>query len=113
MISESFVVGCNSISVYGGVVVLDLMGLSPTERDAQGQPSKEMRQRIIMTPQATLETFNAMQGLMARLEQQGLVKRTGPTDTPASVDAPEEESDRTKQKGKKDKSNGQPKTPNF
>ncbi len=110
MAPESFVVGCGSISVYGGVVILDLMGLSPTERDAQGQPLKEMTQRVIMTPQAALETFNAMQGLMNVLEQRGLVKRTDasgapadPADTQASPGGDRKPRSRS----------GQPRTPNF
>ena len=121
MFSENFIVGFGSIALYSGVVVLDLTGLSPTERDAQGQPTKELRQRIVMTPEAMLETFNAMQSLMAKLEQQGLVRRTGPGDAPTpataqvedSDEAKTEEGEKAKKKGKKGKGDGQPKTPNF
>ncbi len=108
MFSESFIVGFGSIGLYSGVVVLDLTGLSPTERDEQGQPTRELRQRIVMTPQAMLETFNAMQGLMARLEQAGLVKRADPTEQAGTPEAQGSGGEPKKPGGR-----GQPKTPNF
>jgi hypothetical protein len=76
MTTENFVVGCEGIGFHGGVVLVDLAGLSPTQKDAEGRPLREPRVRLIMTPEGMLETVNAMQGMIARLVEVGLLKRT-------------------------------------
>lgn len=75
MSKETFVVGCQGIGFHGGVLMVDLVGLSTTEKDAEGRPMREPRLRLIMTPEAMLETMNAMQGIAVRLVEKGVLKR--------------------------------------
>lgn len=113
MPEEKFVVGCAAIGLYSGAVFLDLNGLSMTERDDKGQPVRELCQRIIMTPDALLETFNAIQGLLARLEQAGVIKRTQPgAQAAGGADQPPAE-EKTDKKAKSGDGGKQPKSPNF
>lgn len=46
--------GIGAISVVGGTVRLDFVSLSPTERDANGQPKAVFSQRIIMSVEGFL-----------------------------------------------------------
>ncbi|MFH1034537.1 MAG: hypothetical protein V1806_08525 [Pseudomonadota bacterium] len=75
MSKETFAVGCGGIGFHNGVVMIDFTGLSATEKDAEGRPAKEMRQRIIMTPDALLETFNNIQGMINKLVEVGVLKK--------------------------------------
>lgn len=75
MADETFAVGCSGVAFHGGVVILDLVGLSQTEKDADGKPVRELRQRIIMTAEGMLETYNAISGMMGKLEEVGVIKR--------------------------------------
>lgn len=79
MSKETFAVGCGGIGFHNGVVMIDFTGFSTTEKDEEGRPQKEMRHRVIMTPDALLETFNAIQGMMNKLLEVGILqKREGP-----------------------------------
>lgn len=101
---DNFVVGCEGIGFHGGVVLVDMAGLSDSQKDAEGRPLREHKLRLIMTPEGMLETVNAMQGMIARLVEVGLLKRT---DGPAPGQGP----------GAPGASNiggnGQPQSPNF
>jgi hypothetical protein len=99
---ETFAVGCGGVGFHNGVVMIDFLGFSLTEKDAEGRPQKEMAHRLIMTPDALLETFNAMQGMMNKLLEVGILqKREGEAPTPAGPAAVSPALQ------------GQPKSPNF
>lgn len=78
MSDEVFSVGCSGVAFHGGVVILDLVGLSHTEREEDGKPKRELRQRIVMTAEGMLETYNAMRGIIGKLEEAGVLKRKEP-----------------------------------
>ena len=110
MHNESFVVGCDSAAFHNGVVILDLAGLSAAERDSEGRPKRELRCRLIMTPQAMLETMGAMQGIAKRLAEIGVL-RPGEAGQagPAAPGSPDKTDD-----GKKGGNGGDtPNSPNF
>lgn len=97
MSKETFAVGCGGIGFHNGVVMIEFTGFSLADKDAEGRPLKVPAHRVIMTPDALLETFNAMQGIMNKLLEVGILqKREGaePGAAPAPV-------------------TGQPKSPNF
>lgn len=103
MTSEIFVVGCEGIGFHGGVVLVDMAGLSTTQKDSDGRPLREPRVRMVMTPEGMLETVNAMQGMIARLVEVGLLKRTEGQGQGGSQG----------EAGKAAPGGGQPKSPNF
>lgn len=94
--SESFVVGCRGISFHQGIVLIDLDGLSPTAKDDQGHPVRELGHRILTTPPGLVEMFNAIQGILDKLVEVGVLTRQEGTVAPHP-----------------EKAGGQPKTPNF
>jgi hypothetical protein len=75
--------GIGTITVIGGTVRLDFMSLSPTERDANGQPRPVFRQRIIMSVDGFLRSSAKVQEAVQALSkisgmQQQVVSQPGP-----------------------------------
>lgn len=72
---ELFADGIMELGFGNGMVRMDLYSLSAVERDDDGNPKKEFRQRIIMPPQGFLESFSTMQEMFKRLEDAGVIRR--------------------------------------
>ena len=95
---ELFADGIGEIVLSGGMVRMDLVALTGTQRDEDNQPKLEFRQRIVMPPDGFLRSFSAMEDLVKQLIKAGLVKpREGDQ---ALV-------------GEATKQDDQPKSPNF
>jgi len=54
--------GVGGITIIGGVVRIDLVTLSPTEKDASGQPKAVFQQQIVMGAEAFLRSTEKMHG---------------------------------------------------
>jgi len=72
---ELFADGIGEITLVGGMVRIDWVSLSVTERDEQGQPSLEFRQRVVMPPEGFLRSFSAMEDLVKKLVDAGVIRR--------------------------------------
>ncbi len=65
--------GFGQIHFAGGMIRIDMVNLEPTE---EGKPPvPETTSRLIVPPQGFLAMFNAMQQMIGKLEEAGLVKR--------------------------------------
>ena len=71
---ELFADGIMEIGFANGAVRIDLCSFSAKERDQDGNPVKEFRQRVVMPPQGFLESFGAMQEMFRRLQEAGVIK---------------------------------------
>jgi hypothetical protein len=71
---EIFADGIGEIVLSGGMVRLDLVALSGSQREASDKPKLEFRQRIVMPPDGFLRSFSAMEDLVRQLVDAGLVK---------------------------------------
>ncbi len=91
-VAELFADGIGDISFGAGVVRIDLYSFSATDKDAAGNPGRELRQRVIMSPQGFVESFAAMQAMIGRLRQAGIVRAesdgAGAPEEPARAEAP-------------------------
>jgi hypothetical protein len=76
MHAEVFTDGIEEITVTGTIVRVDLVSLSPTERDANGLPKRTFRQRLIFSPEAFANSVEVMQGALRGLVDAGVVTRT-------------------------------------
>ena len=90
---EVFADGIGEIVLSGGMVRMDLVALTGSQRDEENQPRLEFRQRVVMPPDGFLRSFSAMEDLVKQLIKAGLVKpREGeaaaPTVAPATEDQP-------------------------
>jgi hypothetical protein len=85
MHAEVYTDGIDEITVGGSIVRVDLVSLSPTERDANNAPKKVFRERLIFSIEAFANSVEVMQNALQGLVDAGIVKRN---QARASVDAP-------------------------
>jgi hypothetical protein len=76
MHAEVYTDGIDEITVGGAIVRVDLVSLSPTERDANNAPKKVFRQRLIFSVEAFANSVEVMQNALQGLIEAGVVKRT-------------------------------------
>jgi hypothetical protein len=84
MHAEIYTDGIDEITVGGTIVRVDLVSLSPAERDANNAPKKVFRQRLIFSVEAFANSVEVMQNALQGLVDAGIVKRN---QSNASVDA--------------------------
>lgn len=78
MHDELYTDGIDEIMVSGTIVRVDLISLSPTERDANNIPKKVFRQRLIFSAEAFANSVEVMQNALQGLVDAGVVKRGTP-----------------------------------
>jgi len=76
MSNEIFSDSIGEISVTGSVVRIDLVSMSPTERDENKVPKPVLRERIVMPVEGFVQSFTLMAQVMQQLEKSGLIKKT-------------------------------------
>lgn len=82
---EVFADGMGEITLSGGMVRIDLICLSATQKDSEGKPELELRQRVVMPPDGFLRSFSAMEDLVQKLIKAGVVKQRDQTDIVATT----------------------------
>ncbi|MGC4024894.1 MAG: hypothetical protein QM744_06910 [Mesorhizobium sp.] len=92
MADELYSDGIGEITVTGTIVRIDLVSLSPTERDLKGNPKPVFRQRIIMPIDAFANSVDVMDKALAGLVDAGAVRRAPEvTPLPGAATAPVEQ----------------------
>ena len=76
MQEEVYSDGVAEITVTGPIVRIDLMSLSPTERDARNNPKPVFRQRIVMPIDAFANAVELMQKAVNGLVEAGAIRQT-------------------------------------
>jgi hypothetical protein len=85
MHAEVYSDGVDEITVGGTIVRVDLVSLSPTERDTNNKPKSVFRQRLIFSVEAFANSVEVMEKALQGLVDAGVVKRNQPravTSTP-------------------------------
>ncbi|WP_395676103.1 hypothetical protein [Inquilinus sp.] len=75
MHTEIYSDGIGEITVTGNVLRIDLVSLSPTERDANNTPKATFRQRIIMPLDGFANAADLIQKVMQGLIEAGAIQR--------------------------------------
>lgn len=75
MHNEVFADSIGEITVTGQTVRIDLVSLSPGDRDAAGQPLPVFRQRIVMPIEGFANSLDLMQRVLNGLIDAGAIKR--------------------------------------
>lgn len=84
--TEIFADGIGEIVLSGGMVRMDLVALTGSQRGQDEKPKLEFRQRVVMPPDGFLRSFSAMEDLVRQLVDAGLVKpREGAQEAPAAA----------------------------
>jgi hypothetical protein len=78
MHAEIYTDGIDEITVGGSIVRVDLVSLSPTERDANNAPKKVFRQRLIFSVEGFANSVEVMQNALQGLANAGVIKRNQP-----------------------------------
>lgn len=78
MHAEVYTDGVDEITVSGSIVRVDLVSLSPTDRDASNAPKKVFRQRLIFSVEAFANSVEVMQNALQGLVDAGVVQRNQP-----------------------------------
>ena len=89
MTPETYADGIGRIGLVEGMVRIELV--STTEQDSEGRPIREVRHRIVMTPQGFLQAVQAQLSLVRKLEAAGILRRApqqGGEEAPAAASAP-------------------------
>ncbi|MCI4677061.1 hypothetical protein K9U39_12425 [Rhodoblastus acidophilus] len=90
MHAEIYTDGVDEITVGGSIVRVDLVSLSPTERDANNAPKRVLCQRLIFSVEAFANSVEVMQKALQGLVEAGAIRRGAPTLAATSDIAPGE-----------------------
>ncbi len=71
---ETYTDGISEITVTGSIVRVDLMSLSPSERDIHGNPVPVLRQRLILPADAFANAADLMQQVKNSLIESGVIQ---------------------------------------
>jgi len=77
---ELYTDGIEEITVSGTIVRVDLVSLSPTERDANNVPKRVFSQRLIFSVESFANSVDVMQKALQGLVDAGVVRRTPPAE---------------------------------
>ena len=78
MHAEIYTDGVDEVTIGGSIVRVDLISLSPTERDANNAPKKVFRQRLIFSAESFANSVEVMQNALQGLVDAGAVQRSRP-----------------------------------
>ncbi len=82
-IKEVYIDGIGSIAFIGGVIRADLVRYSSNKKDDKGNPTLEAQQRLIISPQGFLQTANAINNLMQKMIDAGVLTQKEAADIKA------------------------------
>lgn len=80
--TEIFADGIGEITLTGPTVRIDLVSLSPSDRDADGNPLPVFKQRIIMPIESFMNSYDLIHRVANELIEGGAVKRREPQGQP-------------------------------
>lgn len=75
MHDELYADGIGEITVTGTIVRIDIVSLSPSERDANNNPKTVFRQRIVMPVDAFANSVDLMQKVLSGLVEANVVQQ--------------------------------------
>jgi hypothetical protein len=75
MHAELYTDGVAEITVGGSIVRVDLVSLSPTERDANNAPKRVFCQRLIFSVESFANSVDVMQNALRGLVESGAIRR--------------------------------------
>lgn len=73
--SHKFIDGVGEVRLSEGVVRMDLLAMSPTMRDDNGNPVPEFVEQLVMSPRAFMRMVGALGQTLSGMEEKGLITR--------------------------------------
>jgi len=81
MHAELYTDGIEEVTVSGTIVRIDLVSLSPTERDANNVPKRVFSQRLIFSVESFANSVDVMQKALQGLVDAGVIRRNQPAES--------------------------------
>jgi len=85
--NHTFIDGVGDIRLHEGIVRMDLLALSPTRRDKEGNPAPEFVDQMVMSPHAFLRMVSALGATVKQMQDKGLLGEAGTGDATAKPTA--------------------------
>jgi hypothetical protein len=67
--------GVEEISITSGVVRVDFYHYTAGPKDKDGRPARELSHRVLLSPEAFVQTFTAFEQVVKQLQEKGLLQR--------------------------------------
>lgn len=75
--NHTFIDGVGDIRLRDGVIRMDLLALSPTARDKEGNPVPQLVDQLVMSPAAFGRMVQAMGQTVQQFQEKGLIPKGG------------------------------------
>jgi hypothetical protein len=69
--------GVEEVSITSGIVRVDLFQYVAGAKGKDGRPPREIAQRLLLSPEAFIQTYTALEQVVKQLQEKGLVQRRG------------------------------------
>ena len=76
--NHTFIDGVGDIRLRDGVIRMDLLALSPTRRDQEGNPVPQFVDQLVMSPAAFLRMVSALGSTVKQMQDKGMLGRAAP-----------------------------------
>jgi len=73
--NHRYIDGVGEVRVSDGVVRMDLLALSATRRDDDGNPVPEFVEQLVMSPRGFMRMLSALGQAVKGMEEKGLIRR--------------------------------------
>jgi hypothetical protein len=84
--NQVFIDGAGEIRIHDGLIRIDLLAMSPTLREENGQPTPAFVQQLVMSPAAFMRLVGSLGTTLKNLEKRGLLKLgEGGIDRPSAI----------------------------
>ena len=98
---QSFIDGVGNIRLRDGIIRMDLLALSPTRRDQEGNPVPQFVDQLVMSPAAFLRMVSALGDTVKQMHDKGLLTSPASDQPEAAAEQPSVTSSGKKKKEKK------------
>lgn len=72
-IKETFIDGIGNITFIGGMIRADIVSYATNKTDDKGSPLLTTRQRLIFSPQGFVQAVGAMNNIVKKLNEAGII----------------------------------------
>lgn len=71
--NHTFIDGVGDVRLHEGIMRIDLLALSPTGRDKEGNPAPQFVEQLVMSPHAFLRMVSALGTTVKQMQDNGLL----------------------------------------
>jgi hypothetical protein len=74
---QRFCDGVEEVSITSGIVRIDFFHYTAGERAKDGRPPRLPSHRVLLSPEAFVQTYTALEQVVKQLQDKGLLQRKG------------------------------------